>query len=77
MIVVGHGKRHLHKYETVSIFVQVTMKHSFLPKIKKPPLWMGHARPVMIHHAVLGIVERMIVILTQHFGGIWYFITLL
>jgi threonyl-tRNA synthetase len=36
------------------------------------PLRIGHARPVMIHRAVLGSLERMIAILTEHFAGKWY-----
>ena len=31
----------------------------------------GYAQPVMIHHAILGSVEYMIAILTEHFGGKW------
>ncbi|CAG8664212.1 4903_t:CDS:2, partial [Paraglomus occultum] len=33
----------------------------------------GLARPVMIHRAVLGSVERMVAILTENFGGKWPF----
>jgi threonyl-tRNA synthetase len=33
----------------------------------------GYERPVMIHRAVLGSVERMIAILTEHFAGKWPF----
>ena len=29
-------------------------------------------RPVIIHRAVLGSVERMIAILTESYGGKWY-----
>ena len=29
------------------------------------------ARPVMIHRAILGSVERFTAILTEHFGGKW------
>jgi len=35
------------------------------------PLRAGHARPVMIHRAILGSVERMIAILTEHYAGKW------
>jgi len=35
------------------------------------PLRVGHARPVMIHRAILGSVERMIAILTEHYAGKW------
>jgi len=40
-------------------------------------LRIGHARPVMIHRAILGSVERMIAILTEHFAGKWYAISVL
>jgi threonyl-tRNA synthetase len=30
-----------------------------------------YARPIMIHRAILGSVERMIAILTENFGGKW------
>jgi threonyl-tRNA synthetase len=29
-------------------------------------------RPVMIHRAILGSLERFIAIITEHFGGKWY-----
>jgi hypothetical protein len=29
-------------------------------------------RPVIVHRAVLGSVERMIAILTENYGGKWY-----
>ena len=31
----------------------------------------GHARPVMIHRAVLGSLERFMAILTEHLSGKW------
>lgn len=33
----------------------------------------GHERPVMIHRAILGSVERMLAILTEHYAGKWPF----
>ncbi|CAM9405474.1 unnamed protein product [Chrysoparadoxa australica] len=33
----------------------------------------GYQRPVMVHRAMLGSLERMIAILTEHFGGRWPF----
>lgn len=33
----------------------------------------GHARPVMIHRAVVGSFERFIAVLTEHFAGKWPF----
>uniref|UniRef100_A0A0G4I6R3 threonine--tRNA ligase n=1 Tax=Chromera velia CCMP2878 TaxID=1169474 RepID=A0A0G4I6R3_9ALVE len=40
---------------------------------KETPLKPGHQRPVIIHRAVLGSVERMAAILTEHYGGKWPF----
>lgn len=31
----------------------------------------GTARPVIVHRAILGSVERMLAILTEHFAGNW------
>ena len=31
----------------------------------------GFERPVMVHRAMLGSVERMFAVLTEHFGGKW------
>ncbi|KAM3444526.1 hypothetical protein NHJ13734_001340 [Beauveria thailandica] len=39
----------------------------------EPDLPTGYARPVMVHRAVLGSVERMFAILTEHFAGKWPF----
>jgi len=33
----------------------------------------GSAKPVIIHRAIMGSMERMIAILTEHFGGKWPF----
>lgn len=33
----------------------------------------GFERPVMVHRAILGSVERMAAVLTEHFGGKWPF----
>jgi threonyl-tRNA synthetase len=38
-----------------------------------PKLKQGHERPVMIHRAILGSVERMFAILTEHFAAKWPF----
>ena len=40
---------------------------------KESPLPNGHERPVMIHRAILGSIERMIAVLTEHTGGKWPF----
>ena len=33
----------------------------------------GYTRPVMIHRAILGSVERMFAVLTEHYAGKWPF----
>merc|ERR1719148_449271 len=33
----------------------------------------GFERPVILHRAILGSVERMVAILTEHYGGKWPF----
>lgn len=33
------------------------------------------SKPVMIHRAILGSLERFIAIITEHFGGKWYVIS--
>jgi threonyl-tRNA synthetase len=38
-----------------------------VPSVPKP----GHARPVMIHRAIMGSFERFIANCTEHFGGKW------
>ena len=37
------------------------------------PLKAGFARPVIIHRAILGSVERFVAILIEHLGGKWPF----
>ena len=47
--------------------VNVKMKHFFSRKDGD-----DKARPVIIHRAILGSVERMIAILTENYAGKWY-----
>eukprot|EP01029_Cantina_marsupialis_P029274 TRINITY_DN780016_c0_g1_i1.p1 TRINITY_DN780016_c0_g1~~TRINITY_DN780016_c0_g1_i1.p1 ORF type:complete len:737 (-),score=267.70 TRINITY_DN780016_c0_g1_i1:93-2303(-) len=42
-------------------------------EIKEGELPEGMERPVMIHRAILGSVERMFAILVEHYGGKWPF----
>ena len=53
----------------------VASKDETIPESDKadPELPDGYARPVMIHRAVLGSVERMFGVLTEHFAGKWPF----
>jgi len=54
------------------------MKESTRPLMKyegfeETPLKPGYERPVMIHRAVLGSLERQIAVLTEHCAGNWPF----
>ena len=40
---------------------------------KEQQLKKGFRRPVIVHRAVLGSVERFMAILTEHCGGRWPF----
>jgi threonyl-tRNA synthetase len=51
----------------------VKAEQKLLEEIGKQPLKQGFARPVMIHRAILGSVERMLAILCEHTGGKWPF----
>ena len=43
------------------------------PLLVKKPLSSGCARPVMIHRAMAGSIERFTAILAEHFAGKWPF----
>lgn len=43
-------------------------KFSVIKKLKK-----GFERPIIIHRAILGSLERCMAILTEHFKGKWPF----
>ena len=43
------------------------------PDIVEQPVKVGFDRPVIIHRAVLGSLERMIAILTEQTAGKWPF----
>lgn len=55
----------------------VETKDPSAPEVKKErvikPLTPGCARPVMIHRAIAGSIERFTAILTEHFAGKWPF----
>jgi threonyl-tRNA synthetase len=40
---------------------------------QEQPLKHGYSRPVIIHRAILGSVERFSAILIEHLGGKWPF----
>lgn len=52
---------------------QEAADHKPAEKSYRKDLTPGCARPVMIHRAILGSLERFIAILCEHFGGKWPF----
>lgn len=57
-------------------FLAKSSRHRWLFFISSPSLFLSQDgqshRPVMIHRAVLGSLERMIAILAENFGGKWW-----
>jgi len=62
-----------HKDETHSVSHSHASHHHHVSQKEEPHLKTGFTRPVMIHRAVLGSVERMLAILCEHTGGKWPF----
>lgn len=51
----------------------VAQKEAAAPRSVKKPLTPGCARPVVIHRAMAGSLERFTAILIEHYGGKWPF----
>ena len=64
-----------HQCATVQLDFQLPLRFDL--NYQGPPTSDGAAgtaqRPVIIHRAILGSVERMIAVLTEHYGGKWPF----
>jgi threonyl-tRNA synthetase len=69
-IVVSDALRRKHQCATIQLDFQLPerFKLEYRTDVENQM-----ARPVMIHRAILGSVERMIAILTENFGGKWPF----
>jgi threonyl-tRNA synthetase len=69
-IVVSDALRRRHQCATIQLDFQLPerFKLEYRTDVENQM-----ARPVMIHRAILGSVERMIAILTESFGGKWPF----
>jgi threonyl-tRNA synthetase len=70
------------KYNEMTEEQKKNIRHEHYPADKlddeeftwiESPLKPGFARPVIIHRAVLGSLERFIAILIEHLGGKWPF----
>lgn len=77
-----HSHSHPHRFSEMSEEQKKNLKHEHYPVDEldeeeftwiEQPLKPGFARPVIIHRAVLGSLERFIAILIEHLGGKWPF----
>eukprot|EP00657_Telonema_sp_P-1_P002355 TRINITY_DN15473_c0_g1_i1.p1 TRINITY_DN15473_c0_g1~~TRINITY_DN15473_c0_g1_i1.p1 ORF type:complete len:196 (+),score=55.94 TRINITY_DN15473_c0_g1_i1:130-717(+) len=64
-----------HQCATIQLDFQLPMRFNLMYKAQEgmsdPELGAGMARPVMVHRAMLGSVERMMAVLIEHFQGRW------
>lgn len=67
------AKDQTEKGEVPAKLVGAAKAQAFESAFKPGKLKPGFERPVIIHRAILGSVERQIAILTEHFGGKWPF----
>lgn len=69
-IMISDALRRWHQCATVQLDFQLPNRFDLEFKAKEGE---SYERPVMIHRAILGSVERMTAILTEHFAGKWPF----
>ena len=70
-IVISDALKRRHQCATIQLDFQLPQRFDLEYRTDNPAQQM--ARPVMIHRAVLGSVERMIAILTENYAGKWPF----
>ncbi|KAL2916699.1 threonyl-tRNA synthetase [Polyrhizophydium stewartii] len=70
-IVISDALRRRHQCATIQLDFQLPERFELEFRTDDPA--NQFARPVMIHRAILGSVERMIAILTENFAGKWPF----
>jgi threonyl-tRNA synthetase len=61
------------EFQCATIQLDFQLPERFNLKYRGPEGGDDLARPVMIHRAILGSLERFIAIVTEHFGGKWPF----
>ncbi|KAI8818001.1 uncharacterized protein EV422DRAFT_539623 [Fimicolochytrium jonesii] len=68
-IVISDALRRKHQCATIQLDFQLPQRFQLQYRSKD----MTYERPVMIHRAILGSLERFIAIITENFGGKWPF----
>ncbi|KAL6927886.1 threonyl-tRNA synthetase [Hanseniaspora valbyensis] len=69
-IMISDALKRWHQCATIQLDFQLPNRFDLNFKSNNSD---GYERPVMIHRAILGSVERMTAILTEHFAGKWPF----
>lgn len=72
-IMISDALRRWHQCATIQLDFQLPSRFELEFKSKDGQNEENYERPVMIHRAILGSVERMTAILTEHFAGKWPF----
>jgi threonyl-tRNA synthetase len=74
-IRVTDALKRKHQCATIQLDFQLPIRFELLYKNATTDKNVGdtHERPVIIHRAILGSVERFIAVLTEHTGGKWPF----
>jgi threonyl-tRNA synthetase len=70
-ITISDALRRKHQCATIQLDFQLPERFNLHYRTDDPN--NQYARPVMIHRAILGSVERMIAILAENYGGKWPF----
>jgi threonyl-tRNA synthetase len=70
-IVISDALRRRHQCATIQLDFQLPQRFNLNYRTEDPS--NPFSRPVIIHRAVLGSVERMMAILTEHYAGKWPF----
>ncbi|CAG98056.1 threonine--tRNA ligase THS1 [Kluyveromyces lactis] len=72
-IMISDALKRWHQCATIQLDFQLPNRFELEFKTKELEGSDNYERPVMIHRAILGSVERMTAILTEHFAGKWPF----
>ncbi|CCH63123.1 hypothetical protein TBLA_0J01260 [Henningerozyma blattae CBS 6284] len=72
-IMISDALRRWHQCATIQLDFQLPNRFELEFKAQDNKSEEAYERPVMIHRAILGSVERMTAILTEHFAGKWPF----
>ncbi|CDO95602.1 unnamed protein product [Kluyveromyces dobzhanskii CBS 2104] len=72
-IMISDALKRWHQCATIQLDFQLPNRFELEFKTKELEGDDNYERPVMIHRAILGSVERMTAILTEHFAGKWPF----